>query len=207
MEFNGRPFYVYCGGDHIKGGVVGVSAQDGSVLWKTEQWKARYNVPMPVVVGQDRIFLTAGYGQTENGCTMLKLTEADGQIAVESEFLHPTSVFGSIQHTPIFYDGHIYGVRQDGQLVCLDLEGNVIWNSTSANKFGSGPYAIVDGLIYVMNDTGELALARTGPSGYVELARAKVLDGHESWGPMAVASGRLIVRDTERMICLDISEH
>ena len=207
MEFNGKRFYVYCGGDHIKGGVVGVSAQDGSVLWKTEQWKVRYNVPMPVVVGQDRIFLTAGYGQTENGCTMLKLTEADGQIAVESEFLHPTSVFGSIQHTPIFYDGHIYGVRPDGQLVCLDLEGNVIWTSTSANKFGSGPYAIVDGLIYVMNDTGELALARTGPSGYVELARAKVLDGHESWGPMAVASGRLIVRDTERMICLDISEH
>jgi len=49
-------------------------------------------------------------------------------------------------------------------------------------------------------------LAQTGPSGYVPLAHAKVLDGHESWGPMAIASGRLIVRDTERMICLDISE-
>ncbi|MEK7996732.1 MAG: PQQ-binding-like beta-propeller repeat protein, partial [Planctomycetota bacterium] len=104
-------------------------------------------------------------------------------------------------------DGYIYGIRPDGQLVCLDLEGKLIWTSTSANKFGSGPYSIVDGLIYVMNDTGELGLAQTGPSGYVELARAKVLDGHESWGPMAVASGRLIVRDTERMICLDISEH
>jgi outer membrane protein assembly factor BamB len=92
-------------------------------------------------------------------------------------------------------------------LVCLDLEGNVVWTSTSANKFGSGPYSIVDGLIYVMNDTGELALAQTGSSGYVELARAQVLTGHESWGPMAVASGRLIVRDTERMACLDISTH
>jgi outer membrane protein assembly factor BamB len=207
MEFNGKRFYVYCGGDHIKGGVIGVSARDGSVLWKTDLWKVRYSVPMPVVIGQDRILLTAGYGQTQNGCTMLKLIEADGKIAVESEFLHPTTVFGSIQHTPVFYDGHVYGVRPDGQLVCLGLDGNVVWTSTSANKFGSGPYSIVDGLIYVMNDTGELALAQTGPSGYTELARAKVLNGHESWGPMAVASGRLIVRDTERMACLDISEH
>ncbi|UCC98817.1 MAG: PQQ-like beta-propeller repeat protein [Phycisphaerales bacterium] len=206
MEFSGKRFYVYCGGDHIRGGVIGVSAEDGSVLWKTDQWKVRFNVPMPVVIGPNRVFLTAGYGQTENGCAMLRLTEADGEITVESEFLHPTEVFGSIQHSPIFYNDHIYGVRPDGQLACLNLEGNVIWTSTSANKFGSGPYSIVSGLIYVMNDTGELTLVQANPSSYVELARAKVLDGHESWGPMAIASGRLIVRDTERMLCLDISQ-
>jgi outer membrane protein assembly factor BamB len=205
MEFEGRRFYVYCGGDNKKGGVVGVSAQDGSILWKTDQWKVRFNVPTPVVVGRDRIFLTAGYGQHEHGCTMLRLTEADGKITAESEFLHATDVFGSIQQSPIFYDGYIYGVRPDQQLVCLDLDGNVVWASTSAHKFGSGPYTIVNGLIYIMNDSGELTLVQPGPSGYVQLARAKVMDGHESWGPMAIASGRLIVRDTERMMCLDIS--
>ena len=205
MEFNGKRFYVYCGGDQIKGGVVGVSAENGSVLWKYEQWKMRINVPTPVVVGEDRIFLTAGYGQTEKGCTMLRLTEANGKILVESEFLHTTDVFGSIQQTPIFYEGHIYGVRPDEQLVCLDLKGKVLWTSTSAKKFGSGPYTIIDGLMYVMNDSGVLTLVQVGPSGYVQLAEAKVLDGHESWGPMAVAGGRLIVRDLTRMICLDIA--
>ena len=205
MEFNGRRFYVYCGGDHIKGGVVGVSAEDGSILWRTDQWKVRFNVPTPVVIGPDRIFLTAGYGQYENGCMMLRLTEADGKISVESEFLHTTDVFGSIQQSPIYYDGYIYGVRLDEQLVCLDLDGNVVWTSTSAHKFGFGPYTIVNGLIYIMNDSGELTLAQASPSGYIQLAQAKVMDGHESWGPMAVASGRLIVRDTERMMCLDVS--
>ncbi|MHC4558756.1 MAG: outer membrane protein assembly factor BamB family protein [Planctomycetota bacterium] len=206
MEFAGRRFYVYCGGNHISGGVVGISAQDGSVLWKTDQWKVRFNVPAPVVVGQERIFLTAGYGQHEHGCLMLRLTEVDDKIAVESEFLHTTEVFGSIQQSPIFYDGYIYGVRPDGQLVCLDLDGNIVWTSTSTHKFGNGPYAIVNRLIYLMNDSGELTLAQASPSGYLQLAQAKVLDGHESWGPMAIASGRLIVRDTEQMICLDISE-
>ena len=205
MEFNGKRFYVYCGGDQIKGGVVGVSAQDGSVLWRYDQWKVRFNVPTPVVVAPDRIFLTAGYGQTEKGCTMLRLTEANGKILVESEFLHTTDVFGSIQQTPIFYEGHIYGVRPDEQLVCLDLKGKVLWTSTSAKKFGSGPYTIIDGLMYVMNDSGVLTLVQVAPSGYVQLAEAKVLAGHESWGPMAVADGRLIVRDFTRMMCLDIA--
>jgi len=206
MEFNGRRFYVYCGGNQIRGGVIGISAEDGSVLWKNEQWKVRFNIPMPVVVGDDRLFLSAGYGQYELGCAMLRLSETDGNITAQLEFLHPTEIFGSIQQTPIFYEGYLYGVRLDGQLACLDLDGNIVWTSTSANKFGNGPYSIVNGLIYIMNDSGELTLAQASPSGYMPLAHAKVLDGHESWGPMAIASGRLIVRDTQRMICLDISE-
>ena len=35
-----------------RGGVVGVSAKDGQVLWKTDEWKVRTNVPMPLVVVQ-----------------------------------------------------------------------------------------------------------------------------------------------------------
>lgn len=206
MEFNGKRFYVYCGGNQVNGGVVGVSAEDGSVLWKNEEWKVRFNVPMPVVVGDDRLFLSAGYGQYELGCAMLRLTETDGKITTKLEFLHTTEVFGSIQQTPIYYENYLYGVRLDGQLVCLDLEGNIVWTSSSANKFGNGPYSIAHGLIYIMNDSGELTLAQASPSGYLPLDHAKVLDGHESWGPMAIASGRLIVRDTERMKCLDISE-
>jgi len=208
MEFAGKRFYVYIGGDSKKGGVVGVSAEDGTVLWKTDQWKVRYNVPMPVVVGPDRIFLSAGYGQQERGCAMLRLTETDGTISAALEYVHPTAVFGSIQQSPIYYDGYIYGVRPDRQLVCLGLDGNIVWASTSANKFGrnSGPYAIVNGLLYVMNDDGVLTLVQASPTGYLPLAQAKVLDGRESWGPMAVASNRMIVRDTHRMICLDISE-
>jgi len=214
MDFNGRRLYIYCAGDQVKGAVVGVSAEDGTVLWQYDQWKVRFNVPMPVVVGPDRVFLTAGYGQTEKGCTMLRLAEADGKphgplagITVQSEFLHSTDLFGSIQHTPVFYNGHIYGVRLDEQLVCLDSAGNVVWTSTSANKFGSGPYTIADGLIFVMNDSGKLTIVQANPSAYVPLAQAEVMEGHETWGPMAIASGRLIVRDLRRMMCLDVSQH
>ena len=206
MEFNGERFYIYCGGDQTNGGVVGISAKDGSVLWKTDQWKVRTNVPCPVIVGDNRIFLSAGYGQYENGCMMLRLTETDGKIIAQPEYKYPTDIFGSIQHTPILYEDHIYGVRTDKQLVCLDLAGQVVWTSTSANKFGSGAYMIANGLLYLLNDSGVLTLAEPTPTGYVELAKAEVLPGHESWGPMAIVSGRLIIRNLNRMICLDVAQ-
>ncbi len=60
-------------------------------------------------------------------------------------------------------------------------------------------------MIFVMNDSGLLTLAEATPEGYVQLSEAKVMDGRESWGPMAIASGRLILRDLERMICLEVT--
>jgi outer membrane protein assembly factor BamB len=61
-------------------------------------------------------------------------------------------------------------------------------------------------MLYIMDDDGILTLAEATPSGYVQLAQAKVIEnGNESWGPMAIASGRLIVRDLNRMICLDLT--
>lgn len=206
MEFKSKRFYIYCGGDTTSGGVIGISVEDGSVLWKTDQWKVRTNVPSPVVIGEDRIFLSAGYGQYDNGCMMLRLTETDDKIIAQEEFKYPTEVFGSMQQTPILYKDYIYGVRIDEQLICLDLNGQVVWTSTSANKFGSGAYMIANGLLYVLNDSGVLTLIEPKPSGYVELAKAEVLPGHESWGPMAIVSGRMIIRNLNRMICLDVTE-
>jgi outer membrane protein assembly factor BamB len=113
-------------------------------------------------------------------------------------------VFGSPQHTPIFYQGHLFGVRPDEQLVCLDLDGNVVWASGSTHKFGLGPYTIINGLMYVMDDHGLLTLVEASTTGYVQLAQADVLEGIDSWGPMAVASNRLILRDLTKMVCLDI---
>ena len=199
MEFMGRRMYVYC----HSGGVVGISAQDGGILWETTEWKVRTNVPSPVVVGDGLIFLSAGY---RKGSMMLRLAEKNGSLEARPVFRLEPETFGAEQHTPVFYEGYIYGVRPDKQLTCLDLEGRVVWNSTSAQTFGLGAFMIADGLIYVMNDSGVLTLAEARPSGYTQLAQAKVLSGPDSWGPMAIASGRLIVRDLTRMICLDVSE-
>jgi len=198
MEFAGRRMYIYCGTK----GVVGVSAKDGEVLWETTEWKMRTVVPSPVVIDGGRILLSAGYNQ---GSMMLQLFEEAGKVSVRKVFRLEPEVFGADQHSPIYYGGYIYGVRPDEQLVCMDPAGNIVWTSTSANKFGLGPFTIADGLIYVMNDSGLLSLVEATPTGYSQLGRAKIFEGVESWGPMAIAGEKLILRDLTRMLCLDVS--
>jgi outer membrane protein assembly factor BamB len=135
---------------------------------------------------------------------MLSIKPIGEEYIPEAVFRLDAKVFGSDQQTPIYFDGYLYGVRPDEQLVCLDPEGRIQWTSSSAHKFGTGPYTIINGLIYVMNDEGYLTVAKATPESYRPLTAAQVLHGHESWAPMAFASGRLIVRDLIRMACLDI---
>jgi outer membrane protein assembly factor BamB len=199
-EFAGKRMYVYC----ASGGVVGVSAEDGSLLWQTTEWKIRIaNVPTPVEVGDGLFFLCGDYNA---GGMILKLTQQADVITAQPLLVLDAEVYGSPQHTPIFYNGHIYGVNADMELACLDLNGNVLWTSTSTHKFGRGPYVIADGLIYVMDDDGVLTMVEATPDGYKQIAQAKVLEGPDAWGAMAIASGRLILRDLNRMICLNIAE-
>jgi len=200
MEFSGKKFYVYCASE----GVVGVSAEDGELLWETRDWKIRIaNVPTPVEVGDGRLFFCGGY---EAGSVMIKLTDKDGVITPETLFRLGPKKFGSAQQTPIFYNGYLYGVRPDEQLVCLDLDGQEVWTSTSANKFGLGPYILIGSTIYVMNDTGLLSRVEATHAEFRLLDSSLVLkDGAHSWGPMAYVSGRLIVRDMTRLSCIDLT--
>ncbi|MEW6236662.1 MAG: PQQ-binding-like beta-propeller repeat protein [Candidatus Omnitrophota bacterium] len=196
MDFNGRRMYVYC----ASGGVAGVSAKDGSILWETPEWTIRMaNVPSPLAIGDERLFLSGGY---KAGSMMLKLEENSGRIVPSILFRLKPERFGSPQHTPILYNGFIYGIRPDGMLVCLDLDGNEKWNSTSAYKFGLGPYTIAGSLIYAMNDNGLLSRVEAAPDGFRLWDQTQVLQGSDSWAPIAVASGRLILRDLTRMVCL-----
>ena len=200
MDLGGEKSYVYC----ASGGVVGVSAKDGRLLWQYPEWHINIaNVPTPVIIDKERIFLSGGYN---SGAMMLSIKKSGNGYKPESLFRLGPKVFGSDQQTPIFYKGYIYGVRPDEELVCMDLDGNIKWTSTSANKFALGPYTIINNMIFVMNDEGYLTVAKATPDAYQPLTGAKVLEGHDSWGPMAFVSGRLIVRDLTRMKCLDIME-
>ncbi len=39
-------------------------------------------------------------------------------------------------------------------MVCLDLNGKVIWSSGSEHRFGIGPYLLGDGLLFILHDEG-----------------------------------------------------
>ena len=199
-EFAGRKMYVYCG----TGGTAGVSAEDGKLLWDDTSWVERFATsPSPLPLPDGRIFLCSGYDIT--GSMMLQLNETDGALAVETAFTLKRKSFNSEQHTPIFYNGHLYGVRKvRGKMLCMDLEGNELWNSGDL-KFGHGPYMIADGMLLALADDGLLVAMEATPEECRPLAQFQAFEGGvEAWGLMAIATGHLIVRDLRRMACLDL---
>jgi outer membrane protein assembly factor BamB len=174
-------------------------------LWECPDWKISLaTVPSPVILDGGRIFLSGGYGA---GSLMLQLKKENGGLVAQPVFRLRPEVFGATQHTPILYGDHLYGARADGKFVCLAEDGKVVWTSGTGQQFGLGSFILADGVFLAMNDSGLLRLIEATPERYHLLAQAQVLSGHESWGPLALAGGRLIARDLTRMVCLDVGPH
>jgi outer membrane protein assembly factor BamB len=199
MVIGGSKFFLYC----ASAGVVAVRAEDGVVAWETTTWKINIaTVPTPVDTGGDRYFFTGGYNA---GSLMLRFKVSAGKLEAEEVFRLKADVFGATQHSPVWRDGLLYGIRADGRLVGLTPEGKVAWASGPETNFGLGPLLMThDGLIFALNDGGTLSLIEANPTAYRPLATARVMEGQECWAPLALASGRLLVRDMTRMICLQV---
>lgn len=198
MEIDGGVSYVYC----ASGGVVGVAAEDGRLLWQTPDWRISIAmVPSPVVVPGNRLFLSGGYNA---GSMMLRLDPSPDGIQPVTDFRLQARQFGATQQTPILFQDNLYGIHPDGPLVCLDLGGQTLWSS-EPTQFGLGPFLIADGLVFAVDDQGTLTLAEATSEGYRQLARAEIIEhGREAWAPLALAGDRLILRDLTQMVCLDV---
>jgi len=198
LDFAGQRFYLYC----ASGGVVGVDAKDGAVRFETSDWKISIaTVPSPVPLAEGKIFLTGGYNA---GSLLLQLSQANGLTTPKPVFKLPAAVFGATQHTPILKDDHLYGVRADGRFVCLGLDGKVLWASGPGENFGLGSFLLAGDLIFALNDSGKLSLIEASPARFNLLTQTQVLNGRESWSPMALAGNRLLARDLTRLICLEV---
>ena len=154
------------------------------------------NAATPLVC-DGRLFFTASYGI---GAVMVK------PAADRAEVIWKNDALASQYSTAIFHDGHLYGVdgRADAgttALRCLDAKtGKVLW---SQPDFGTANLIYADDKLLALKDDGTLVLAKVSPDGYRQLASAKVLAGTSRALP-ALASGRLYVRDSDTLKCLEI---
>ncbi len=207
--FCGKKMYIYT----AIGGMVGVSADSldiGTILWETKLWNHSVLAPSPVITEDGKIFLTAGYGA---GGMVLQLKEDKGRFSVEKlqEFI-PKDGMACEQQTPLLHNGHLYSIQPKDagelrqQFVCYRAEDctNLIWGSGSQYRFGLGPFIIADQKFYILNDDGTLTMARVSTKDFILLDQAKVLDGHDAWGPFAIIETKMLLRDSKKMVCINI---
>jgi len=205
----GRRQFVYA----AAGGVAGVAADGpdaGALLWETAEWAPSVVAPSPIALDGERVLLTAGYAA--GGAVLRVARDGDRFDARIVERYGPTEGLSSEQHTPILRDGYLFAIltkdagplRNQFAAYRADDLREPVWTSGRAARFGLGPYLLADGKFYVLNDDGTLVVARARADAYEELSRRRVLAGREAWAPPAFSDGRLLLRDSRRMICLDL---
>ncbi|MCY2930797.1 MAG: PQQ-binding-like beta-propeller repeat protein [Planctomycetota bacterium] len=202
--FAGRRMFVYC----FSGGIAAVDAQSGEIVWKRADWKiSPANIATPILVGDGRLVLCGGYNA---GGMMIQMVASGQEIATKVSWRLEKEQFSSYQQTPVFVGGYLYVVldRDAGplreQLVCMDLAGKHVWTSGRAARFGGGPYALADGKVFLLDDRGLMTVAAASAVGYRQTWQGQVLSGPESWAPLALAGGRPLARNMDRLVCLDV---
>ena len=209
MNFKGTKTYVYVG----VGGICGVSGENdnkGSILWHTKEWQPSVIAPSPVQVVDNRFFMTAGYG---SGGVLMQVDKSGNNWKTEIlDKYKPNSGISCEQQTPIYYKDMLISVmpkdggRLRGKLVCYspsDLH-TPLWSSAADERFGLGPYIVINNYLFALKDDGELYVYEIQSGGMKLIKKQRIMDGFDAWGPMAYADGMLILRDAHTVKCLKI---
>jgi outer membrane protein assembly factor BamB len=208
-EFGGSKMYVYS----AVGGIFGVAAEGehaGELLWSSNEWSNSVVAPSALCMPDGKIFLTAGYGA---GSMVFQVKTVSGGFQVEKLYEYkPNQGLACEQQTPVFYNGLLYGILPKdagtlrNQFVCVDPADcrSIVWSSGKTHRFGLGPYMVADGKFFILNDDGVLSIVRPSRERFILVDQIPVFEAHDAWAPLAIADGYLILRDANRMLCLDI---
>ncbi|MFV0345323.1 MAG: PQQ-binding-like beta-propeller repeat protein [Bacteroidales bacterium] len=207
-------------GNVTMGNVVGINPSTGNILWKYSDWDCHISVPCPVAAGDNKLLITGGY---ERGATMIQVDkDTDGTFSTKELFT--TLEFGDQTKPPLFVDGYFYAMfrtnkKRDG-LVCMDTEGNIMWKTLRNPAFDRGSMIYADGLILATDGLKTLYLIEPSSTEFKQISKADVLSeggantegmssfggSTQNWAPIALADGKLLVRDQAKMVCVKVAE-
>ncbi len=201
--------------------LAGLDPESGKAHWtfaypaEGKAQRPEVTVSMPEING-DRIFVSTFY----HGALLLRISN-NAPVVVWNRKSTSKSTFNDGLHTvmctPVFEDGHIYGVCGMGELRCLDERtGDRVWETYDATGGKKGLFATAffvryeDGF-FIWNDHGELISAKLSAKGLEELGRAKLVEATESargrtivWSHPAFANGRVYVRNNQELVCASL---
>jgi outer membrane protein assembly factor BamB len=182
-------------------GIVLLDPQTGKIAY-SKHWRSRMNASVNAaspVIADDLIFLSACYG---TGAIVLRV--GTDQI---DELWHSDDVMSNHYNTCVQNKGYLYGFdgRQEAgaRLRCVELKtGKVRWKD---DQTGCGSIILADGNLIILNEHGQLVLVEATPDAYREKARAQLLTA-PCRSPLALASGRLYARDSQRLVCWNLKK-
>jgi outer membrane protein assembly factor BamB len=175
---------------------LGLTTDGTRVLWEYP-WATSQgiNAAQPLLLGNDRIFLSASYGQ---GAAVFEVSR-EGPV-FRTRTVWQNQRMKNKFTSSVLHDGHIYGL-DESILACIDAAtGEVRWK---AGRYGYGQLMIAGDRLIVLTEDGEVVQVRATPERHEELTSFHAIEG-KTWNHPVIADGRLLVRNIREMAAFDI---
>ena len=176
---------------------LGINPQNGFLYWHFP-WKTSYdiNAATPVFVAPDKIYISSGY---DTGAGLIRLNKTGDTFSTTSVWTN--RFMKNHFSTSVLVDKYLYGF-DNSILKCLDANtGAERWKQRG---YGKGTLIVADSHLIILGEQGNLGLAKPSPQGFEEISSTVVLQG-KCWTVPTVANGKLYIRNTTEMVCLDLS--
>ncbi len=176
--------------------MMGLSAEDGSLLWDYP-WVTDYgiNSAQPIVLGKNRIFISAGYG---HGAAVVEVNQTPQ--GYQARTVWQNRRMKNKFTSSVLRDGFIYGL-DEAILACVQAgSGELQWKG---GRYGHGQVLLAGGHLIVLTESGDLVLVEADPERRRELTRFSAIRG-KTWNHPAISGGLLLVRNTREMACFDL---
>jgi outer membrane protein assembly factor BamB len=183
-----------------RGTVVAHDPGTGEVLWSFRWPPEQPNVAQPLPLPGDRLLVSSGYGIGSKLLRVIRREGEDGKPGLDVELIWESPRLKAKFTNPVFHDGYVYSL-DDGTMVCLDpATGERRWKR---GRYGHGQVLLVEGLLIVTTETGDVVLVEPDPDEHVELGRVKAVDGR-LWNAPALAGRYLLVRNDREAVCYEL---
>jgi outer membrane protein assembly factor BamB len=196
IDLGGRPQLVFLGG----GTVTGLDPVDGRVLWSHPHDPGNdLNCTTPIWGADGTLVVSSAY---RAGSRAIRLRQVPP--ATEVDELWFTNRVRFMFLSAIRVGDFIYGTTGDfgpAFLTALDVRtGQAAWQHRG---FGRASLVQVGEKTLIMDEDGDLALARLTPQGATVLTQAKIFET-TTWTAPSLVGTTLYARDREKIVALDL---
>ena len=193
----------------------------GEVYWE-HPWSRTSSlaVPPPLQAGS-LLFFTGYYGARALALSEEKPAPPEEIWRSASDSETVTDTVNSLMMTPLIIGDYVYAVDSHGELRCLDLKtGERMWETLAVTRdraLHATAHLIRNGdRVFIVNDFGELIIAKLDPMGYHEISRTQLIAPTAPasqrrtrpnilWTPPAFANKHIIIRNDEEIISVNLA--
>ena len=183
----------------LRDDIIGLSPDDGQLLWRKETKPQGANISTPVFDGQDTFFCSSAY---DSGARAIKLAKKEGKIVPE-ELWYSRKM--RVHHGNVIRIGdYVYGSTGDfGPAFFMGInlrDGSVAWRERG---FSKATCVYADGKLIILDEDGQLALARVDPQGLTVLSKCKIAE-RTAWAAPTLVGSTLYIRDRKHIMALEL---